>query len=102
MQVIITEEVRHFLLSVEKTAYAKIEKQIELLRIFGYMIRMPYSRFVLPGIFELRIIGKTNLRLMYTFHSGSAIVFCAFVKKTNEISEKDMHRIKIKFRDLQL
>jgi phage-related protein len=100
MQVILPKEVEGFLLTLDKPALAKVRRYRDLLEKHGYQLRMPYSRNILPGVFELRVIGKENIRLVYAFHSNAAIVFHAFAKKTQKIDRKDMEAIISKCRSL--
>jgi phage-related protein len=73
-----------------------------MLEEFGHTIRMPYSRYVLPGIFELRTMGRDNVRLIYTFKNNEAIVFHAFLKKTESMTFYEISIIKQKFNGLPL
>jgi len=102
MQVILMNDVREFLKTKEKFVRVRAIKYLALLEDQGHMLRMPYSRNILPGIFELRVTGKNNLRLVYTFRDGAALVFYGFAKKTEEISLKDIRLISAIFESLQL
>lgn len=75
---------------------------MKLLEEYGNYLRMPYSKYILPGIFELRVGGTYNIRLIYTFHNNSAIVFYGFIKKTKKISHKEIQNILNKFNNLQI
>ena len=96
------EEAEFIIRSLEPRARAKARGRIKLLGDHGHILRMPYSRYIIPEIFELRIVGKDNIRLIYTFKSDVAIIFHAFVKKTEGISLHEMHIIKQKFNSLRL
>ena len=102
MKVTITEETGKFIRDFNKKTRAKIEQRLIVLETFGHMIRMPYSRYVQQGIFELRVVGKDNIRLIYTFKQDEAIVFHAFIKKTEQISAYEMSIIKHKHNCLHL
>lgn len=102
MQVILMDDVKDFLLSLEKRTVLRVHKQRDLLAKYGHLLRMPFSRCILPGIFELRVIGQENIRLIYTFRFDSALIFHIFTKKTEKISVRDMNVIKSKFRNLQI
>ncbi len=102
MKVMPTEEVDAFIETCEKRVRAKISRRFLMLEKFGPMIRMPYSRYILPGVFELRTTGKDNVRLVYAFINDKAVVFYAFIKKTEEISAHEIGLIKQKLKNLHL
>ncbi len=102
MQVTPTTEVDAFIETCEKRVRAKISRRFLMLEKFGPMIRMPYSRYILPGVFELRTTGKDNVRLVYTFINNEAVVFHAFMKKTEEITAQEMGTIRQRLKNLHL
>ena len=95
-------DVGYFINDLDAKASIKVKKRLALLRDYGHLIRMPHSRYIAPGIFELRMIGKDNIRLIYTFKNDTTIIFHAYVKKTEEITNQEMAIIKQKFTLLQL
>lgn len=94
------DEVKEFLMKIDCDNESQSYKYIWLLREVGHNLRMPYSKNILPGIFELRVGGVHNIRIVYTFHDGSAVVFYAFEKKTEQITLREINVIKMKYRDL--
>ena len=63
---------------------------IDLLEVYGSEIRMPYSKPIGDGVFELRAVGKTHVRLLYCFCHGSAIILHILTKKQNKLSNKEI------------
>jgi phage-related protein len=61
--------------------YARL---VELLLEFGPDLRMPHSRMLGGGLFELRVRGRGEAgRVMYCYVSGRRVVMLhAFLKKT--------------------
>lgn len=102
MQVKINDDVKDFLAGLEPMQKPRVRRCISLLEDYGHMLRMPFSRNILPGIFELRITGAVNIRLVFVYHNNAAHIFYAFIKKTNEISSTDMNSILLKCKHLQL
>ncbi len=102
MEVIILKEVKDFVTELGEDTMSRVQRFTDMLTRFGYRLRMPYSKNILPGIFELRIGGIHNIRLMYTFSNDTAIVFYGFEKKTEQISLQEMNTIKMKFNRLQI
>ena len=71
--------------------YARL---VELLMEFGPDVRMPHSRAMGGGLFELRPRGREGIgRAMYCYVQGRRIVVLhAFVKKAQATPERDEHR----------
>lgn len=69
--------------------YARL---IELLMEFGPNLRMPHSRTMGSGLFELRPHGSEGKgRALYCFMAGQHVVILhAFMKKTRETPERDL------------
>jgi phage-related protein len=103
MKVIIVDKVEDFLDSLDAETRASSRRLIEMLREFGSMLRMPYSKNIMPEIFELRVIGQQNVRLIFTYlYNDTAIIFHAFIKKTEQIRLKEIKLIRTKFNNLPL
>lgn len=69
--------------------YARL---VELLMEFGPNLRMPHSRAMGGGLFEIRPRGSEGIgRAFYCYVTGQRIVILhAFVKKTQETPEKEL------------
>jgi phage-related protein len=69
--------------------YARL---VELLIEFGPDLRMPHSRAMGGGLFELRPRGREGMgRALYCYVSGQrVIVLHAFVKKAQTTPERDL------------
>ncbi|MCL6106029.1 MAG: type II toxin-antitoxin system RelE/ParE family toxin [Actinobacteria bacterium] len=64
----------------------------ELLMEFGPDLKMPHSKAMGKGLFELRASGREGIgRAMYCFVVGKRVVILhAFIKKTRKTSERDL------------
>ncbi len=69
--------------------YARL---VDLLMEFGPDLRMPHSRALGAGLFELRPRGRDGAgRALCCFFSGAcAVVLYAFLKKTPAIPKRDL------------
>lgn len=88
--------VREFLDSQSVKAKAKLVRAIEMLRIYGPLLREPYSKSLEEGIFELRAqTGSDATRILYFFCKGSTIVLTnGFTKKTKRTPRRRMETAK--------
>ena len=80
--------------------YARI---IELLMEFGANLRMPHSRALGGGLFELRPRGREGVgRVFYCFVVGQRVVILhAFVKKTQKTPEQELKIARKRMKEVQ-
>lgn len=69
--------------------YARL---VELLMEHGPNLRLPHSRSMGDGLFELRPRGRSGIaRALYCFLLGKRVVVVhAFIKKTSQTPDKDL------------
>lgn len=84
------DEVERFIADLDPATYAKSLRMIDLLEKFGHQIRPPYSKKIHEKIFELRIRGQQEVRILYSFWRGTAILLHAFFKKTQAVPTKEI------------
>jgi phage-related protein len=80
--------------------YARL---VELLMEFGPNLRMPHSRAMGGGLFELRPRGRQGMgRAFYCFVVGQRVVVLhAFVKKTQETPERELRIARRRMNEVQ-
>jgi phage-related protein len=90
-------EVRFFDAIVEKSVVSldwqsrlKVARMIALLEEVGNKIGMPYSKSLGRGLFELRVTGNQNVRLLYCYFCNEAAILHGFVKKTFALPGKEL------------
>jgi phage-related protein len=76
---------------------------VELLMEFGPDLRMPHSRAMGGGLFELRPRGYEGVgRALYCFVSGRRVVVLhAFVKKTESTPKRDLAIARARTKEVQ-
>jgi phage-related protein len=72
-----------------RASYARLT---ELLEEFGLELRMPHSRAMGGGLFELRPRGREGIaRVFYCAKVGRKIIILhSFIKKTNETPKREL------------
>lgn len=82
---------------------ADCARLIELLMEYGPDLRLPYSRALGDGLFELRPRGHSGIgRAFYAHRAGSkAIILHAFIKKTQHTPSKELKVARKRLKDLQ-
>ena len=81
-----------FLDSLDDKMAAKLVSQMEILEEKGTELKMPYSKYLDDGIFELRCKQGSNItRALYFFYIGEKIIVTnGFVKKTQKTPPKEI------------
>lgn len=83
-------QLEKFIYSLDESTTAKVLRTIDLLEIFDHKLTMPHSKKVHAQILELRVRGKQEVRIFYTFHNGETILLHGFVKKSKRIPKKEL------------
>ncbi len=79
-----------FVKSLDKKTIAKVLRVVNLLEEFSHNLKMPHSKKIINNLFELRIRGKQEVRILYTFHNAQIIILHGFMKKSEKIPRKEL------------
>ena len=90
-----------FFESIENSMRVQARDGFNLLSRYAYNLKMPLSRPIGNGLFELRIIGSRHIRFIYIFRQGSIYMLHGFFKKSNKILKKDINYAKKQAKLLQ-
>lgn len=82
--------VKEFIKEQEKPVYAKILRFIELLENNGPFLKPPYIKKLQDNLYELRITGKTEIRIFYTLSKNKYYLLHAFKKKSQKMPSKEL------------
>lgn len=87
-----SEEVRLQIEAMPVGIRASYARLTNLLEEFGLDLRMPHSRAMGGGLFELRPKGREGIaRVFYCMKVGRKIVMLhSFIKKTNETPKREL------------
>ncbi|MDO8499281.1 MAG: type II toxin-antitoxin system RelE/ParE family toxin [bacterium] len=91
-----------FIISLEKPTHAKVLHMIDLLEQFGSVLGMPHSKKISPRLFELRVRGVQEVRIIYAFHNGAVMLLHGFIKKAQKIPTKELRLAYYKLRSLDI
>lgn len=83
-------QLEKFIHSLDDSTIAKVLRTIDLLKVFGHTLAMPHSQKVYARLFELRVRGKQEVRIFYTFRRDEAVLLHGFVKKSKRIPKKEI------------
>lgn len=83
-------EVSKFLNYLEKPAHAKALRLIDILVEKRESLGMPFSKKISSGLYELRVSGIQNVRILYAFSNELPVLLHAFVKKRQKLARRDI------------
>ena len=83
-----------YLAGLEGPAATKAAALVKLLEAFGHELRLPHSRALGDGLYELRDVG-TGIRLFYLLlPDGHAALLDGMTKKRDDIPNAMMKRLR--------
>ena len=93
--------VKEFIDSLDNKMKARVIRTIELLEKYGNQLRLPYSKSLGDGIFELRCQQSNNItRILYFFYVNQNIVMTnGFTKKTQKTPRNEIELAKTRRKD---
>ncbi|MBU0982195.1 type II toxin-antitoxin system RelE/ParE family toxin [Patescibacteria group bacterium] len=87
---IINRKIEVFIEGLEKIEVAKVLRTIDLLEKFGLKLGMPHCKKINNELFELRVKGKREIRILYSIKNGQIVLLHGFIKKTRKIPSKEI------------
>jgi len=85
------ESIERFIHSLEKDIQAKILDLFAYLSNCGHEIRMPHSKSLGRGLYELRITSSQQVRFIYMFRKNQIIlILTGFIKKQRKIPHSEL------------
>ena len=96
-----TRPAEEFIESMDEKLRSKMKVVIDMLKVRGRWLRLPHSRNLENGIYELRAqIGTNAARVLYFFVTGkNAILTNGFIKKTQKTPANELKKAKQYMRD---
>ena len=85
-----TDEVQEFVRGLGTPARMQTRRLVSALETHGHRLRMPHSRALGAGLFELRLLGLHPVRLLYCFHDRHAILLHGIIKKRDALKPSDI------------
>ena len=82
--------IEELLFSLDNSTYAKSLKIINLLEKYGLIIGMPYVKKISKNLYELRIRGKIEIRILFAQKFNVFYLLHCFKKKRQKLLTKDI------------
>ncbi|SRR5258708_7799797 len=82
--------VENFIKRQQSQAQAKILHKLNLLEQYGFQLGMPHSKLLKLEIYELRIRGREEIRIIYCFKNKTIYLLHAFKKQSQKTPNKEI------------
>ncbi len=82
--------VKEFIEEQDRTTITRINLSIRLLINYGPFLKPPDIKKLQAKLYELRIPGKSSVRILYTISGGEYYLLHAFTKKTQKTPTKEL------------
>lgn len=83
--------VEEYIDSLPKNTVSKVSREIDLLKTYGNDLRMPHSKQLTNNLYELRIRGQIELRILYCFKNSKIYLIHIFKKETDKTPKKELN-----------
>lgn len=82
--------VADFIKRQQPQVIAKIAHLIDLLEIHGSLLGMPHAKKLETNLYELRVRGKEEIRIMYGFVGKTIYLLSSFKKQKQKTPKKEL------------
>jgi|SRR3989344_2483243 len=90
MNIIVLRQVREFVDSLDMPLRSDVEGLIDLLKQYGHALSMPFAKPIGSGLWELRQTGRPQIRILYGFHRGEAVLVLALKKQRSALRTQEI------------
>lgn len=82
--------VAEFIKKQQPQAIAKIAHLVDLLEVHGSLFGMPHAKKLETNIYELRVRGKEEIRIIYGFKGKTIYILHGFKKQKQKTPQKEI------------
>lgn len=93
-------DIEEFINKLDAQTTAKTLRTLDLLETFSNKLGMPHSKKIETHLYELRIRGTKEVRIIYCFHKNAIILLHAFIKKTQKLPQRTIELAKNRLNSL--
>jgi len=89
-----------FVKSLNESTIAKVSHETDLLEKHGPRLSMPHSKKLTTDLYELRIRGRQEIRIIYSFIKNDIYLLHAFKKQKQQTPRKEIETALKRLRSL--
>ncbi len=83
--------ITEFIKKQQPQAIAKISHLIDLLEIHGSLLGVPHAKKLETNLYELRVRGKEEIRIIYGFKGKTIYLLHVFKKQKQKTPQKEIN-----------
>ncbi len=99
MKIVVLFIVRAFLDSLDSSVRTEAHRLLKLLEKHGHSLSMPVAKPIGGGLWELRLTGRPQIRMLYGFCDGIPIVVLALQKQRSAIPRSALDLARKRFKE---
>ncbi len=99
MKIVILVTVHTFLDDLDLPMRSEAYKLLDLLKQYGHSLSMPIAKPIGGGLWELRLTGRPQIRMLYGFCEGIPIVVLALRKQRSALPQSAIAIARKRFRE---
>lgn len=99
MKIVILDIVHTFLVSLDLPVRSDAYKLLKLLEQYGHSLSMPVAKPIGDGLWELRLTGRPQIRMLYGFCEGTPVVVLALRKQSSALPQSSVALARKRFRE---
>ena len=90
MDIIVLPSVEKTINLLEPSLRGRLINTLLRLEKYGPYLTLPFSKKISSDLYELRVVAKIQLRVIYCLQGGKAVLLNCFIKKSQKIPQKEM------------
>ena len=99
MKITVLVTVHAFLSDLDLPVRSEAYKLLDLLERYGHSLSMPIAKPIGGGLWELRLTGRPQIRMLYGFCEGIPVVVLAPRKQRSALPRSDIALARKRFRE---
>lgn len=99
MKIVVLTTVHSFLEGLDLPVYNEAYRLLDLLEQYGHSLSMPVAKPIGGGLWELRLTGRPQIRMLYGFCDGIPVVVLALRKQHSALPQSSVALARKRFRE---
>ena len=99
MKIVVLSPVYEFINDLDVPVRGEAYRLIDLLEQHGHSLSMPFAKPIGGGLWELRLTGRPQIRMLYGFCDGVPVVVLALQKQKPALSRSAITLAKKRFQE---
>lgn len=99
MKIVILATVNTFINDLDLSVRSEAYRLLNLLEQYGHSLSMPVAKPIGGGLWELRLTGRPQIRMLYGFCEGIPVVVLALRKQRSALPQSAVALARKRFRE---